>query len=774
MASRRLASRTRPHTRPIRFTLAGLLIIPLVSLVALWGFATSVTLADTIAKRNYDTSTAKTGGQSQTLLVQLVQERLQSFVWLGSGRQSSHGPLELQRERTDTAVAAFRKGAAAVRGLLSTAAKQNLASLLGRLGQLGGTRDAIDSGAMKGAAAFEEYNSIIDAEFQFLDSQAATSDVSLYQRARANIDANRALEMVGREGALVGEAIAGGGHMSGTDHNLFVSAVANQRFLESGVLAQLSSRLAGPYRQLFASPTYRTWQAMEDAIASSSRPSAPLPVNSAAWQSQLQPFLMAFNHAAALGQREVNQSVSNIGRGILLRLALAGGVGLLAVLASILLLVRFGRRLTRELGGLHGQARELADMRLPQVVDALRRGEEVDVTAAAPPLTSGTVTEVANVAQAFSSVHRTAIEAAVGQARLRTRVNQVFVNLARRNQSLLHRQLDMLDSMERDTSDPQTLENFFRLDHLTTRMRRHAESLIILSGEVPGRGWRSPVRVVDVVRAAVAEVLDYPRVDVITESRDGVVGTAVANVIHLLAELIDNATAFSPPNTRVTVTAGRAANGFVLEVEDRGLGIESAELAEINKRLTSPPEFELADSDRLGLLVVGQLAARHRIKVALRESPFGGTSAVVLMPHSMVVPDRDIDDQADTQAAVSVAERPTLADAARQDWAAPDWAAPDWAAPDWAASAPAARQEAEPAGTGWAPATRRAPGSGGSPEGNGSATEEPAGGKEGATEDARTVMASLQQGWERGRADVSDGDISDTPEVGAEVEGGDT
>ncbi len=716
--------------------LVGLLIIPLVSLVALWGFAAHVTLADTIAKRNYDTENTKTGGPSQALLVQLVQERLQSFVWLGSGRRSSHAPLQLQREHTDAAFSAFRAGADAVRGLLSPAAKQNVTALLNRLGQLGRIRTDIDLGAINAPAAFEAYNSTVDAEFQFLDSQVATSDVPLYQRAEANIEAGRALEMVGREGALVGETMAAGGHMNPADHNLFVAAVANQRFLDSEVLARLGGRFAAPYRQLFASRTYSTFKAMEDAIVANHGVNARLPVQPAAWQPGMQTFLMAFSHAAALGTQEVSRGLSGIGSDIALRLGLAGGAGLLAVLASVFVLLRFARRISRELVGLDKAARELADERLPLVVGQLRRGEDVDSTTAASPLAIGTLTEVAKVAQAFSTVQQTAIEAAVGQAQLRKSVNQVFLNLARRNQSLLHRQLDMLDSMERKTTDPQTLDDFFRLDHLTTRMRRHAESLIILSGEFPGRGWRSPVGVVEVLRGAAAEVLDYARVDVVSESRDGVIGTAVADIVHLLAELIENATAFSPPNTQVTVSADRVANGFVVEVEDRGLGIDPTELTEINRRLASPPEFELADTDRLGLLVVGQLAARHHIKVTLCESPFGGTTAIVLMPHAMVLPERDLDtpaaagghdptasaaglvgdrriamaaaavarpasgsgNQAGASVAASAASVPSASSAgsvaaglaaaekATPDSAASGWEAADWAATDWTAA----------------------------------------------------------------------------------------
>ena len=279
----------------------------------------------------------------------------------------------------------------------------------------------------------------------------------------------------------------------------------------------------------------------------------------------------------------------------------------------------------------------MAEERLPRVVERLRRGEDVDVLAESPPPAASTIREVSRIAESFATVQAAAVAAAVDQAQLRKGVNQVFLNISMRNQSLLHRQLGMLDSMERRTSDPEALADLFRLDHLTTRMRRHAEGLIILSGSAPGRGWREPVPVVDVLRAAVAEVEDYVRVDVISESDDLVAGSAVSDVIHLIAELVENATVFSPPNTRIEVRADRVGTGLVAEIEDRGLGLAAEELADINRRLASPPEFDLANSDQLGLFVVSRLAARHDIKVSLRRSVYGGTTAIVLLPFGVVV-----------------------------------------------------------------------------------------------------------------------------------------
>ena len=223
------------------------------------------------------------------------------------------------------------------------------------------------------------------------------------------------------------------------------------------------------------------------------------------------------------------------------------------------------------------------------------------------------------------------------EAKLRRGLNDVFRSLARRSQSLLHRQLTLLDQMERRARDPEALDDLFRLDHLTTRMRRHAEGLVILAGAAPSRAWSSPVRMVDVMRGAIAEVEDYARVSVATRSQAALAGSAVADVIHLLAELVENATTLSPPYTSVRVSGDAVASGFVIEVEDRGLGMSPQRLGELNERLASPPEFNPSDSEQLGLFVVSQLAKRHGIRVTLKASPYGGTSAVVLIPAHLVV-----------------------------------------------------------------------------------------------------------------------------------------
>ncbi len=315
--------------------------------------------------------------------------------------------------------------------------------------------------------------------------------------------------------------------------------------------------------------------------------------------------------------------------------AFAGGFGLLAVIASLVVSVRIGRGLIRDLTALRREAQEVSGTRLPRVMRRLASGESVDIETEVPKLQYAD-DEVGQVGQALNTLQRAAVEAAVRQADMRKGVSEVFVNLARRSQVLLHRQLTLLDSMERRTENAGELADLFRLDHMTTRMRRHAEGLVILSGAAPSRQWRKPVQLMDVVRAAVAEVEDYERIEVRRLPRLAVSGAAVADLTHLLAELIENAAVFSPPHTQVRLHGEPVANGFVLEIDDRGLGLTPDALLEANLRLAETPEFELSDTDRLGLFVVSRLAQRHGVRVSLRQSPYGGTTAVVLVPANLL------------------------------------------------------------------------------------------------------------------------------------------
>jgi signal transduction histidine kinase len=631
----------RIRTRSARRTLVVLLLIPLVSLTALWGFTASITLGNVIRDDHYNTIVNTIAPSVIGLEETLAAERGLTFAWLKASRRSPQVRTQLlaARPATDKVGAEFRTSTAAVRGLLSPTALAQQGKLLTALAGLPRLRAAVDSGTDDPATAFAAYDAIgSDLEEYLPDTQTPyDADPGLTQMTESAVAVGRAEDYANAAISLIEGAFAARGQLSQPERTLFSQVVAVQNLDVADTFALATPAESTLFARIFGTPAYRQLTAAENLIISSPA-DRPVPVRPAAFQATTKALGAAIVSTEPPTGKLLAVRAAQLSDSLRTELYLAGGVGLVAVIVSVIAAVRFGRRLRQELTGLYESARQMAEERLPRLVERLRRGDDVDVQAESPPLRTGRITEIASVARAFTAVQRTAVEAAVGQARLRKGVNQVFVSLSLRSQSLLHRQLSMLDDMERATSDPVALGDLFRLDHLTTRMRRHAEGLLILAGSTPGRGWIDPVPVADVLNAAVAEVEDYVRVDVVTESADAVAGTAVNDVIHLLAELVENATTFSPPHTRVEVRGEGVGHGFAVEVEDRGLGMPEHEIAAINARLASPPEFDLANSDQLGLFVAAQLAQRHGVKISLRQSPFGGMTGIVLLPPSIMMP----------------------------------------------------------------------------------------------------------------------------------------
>ena len=323
----------------------------------------------------------------------------------------------------------------------------------------------------------------------------------------------------------------------------------------------------------------------------------------------------------------------------MLTLALGGGItSLFAGTVAYGVAARSAGRLTYRLAKLRADTLGTARSDLPRIVRRLEAGDQVDLDAEMKQLDHGD-DEVGQVADAFNIAQRTAVGAAVKQADIRAGVNRVFLGIAHRHQSLLQRQIQLLDRVEREEEDPDLLESLFQLDHLATRGRRHAENLIILGGAQPGRRWRHPVPLIDILRGAISETDEYARVRLTSVPDLALAGAAVADVIHMLAELVENATAYSPPHTEVTIATESVPKGVAIEIEDRGLGMPEDVLTRSNRTLAEAPEFDVmapgADS-RLGLFVVARLAVKHDIKAQLRPSPYGGTRAVVLVPGVLV------------------------------------------------------------------------------------------------------------------------------------------
>jgi signal transduction histidine kinase len=608
----------------------------LLSLSALWAFAAVVTLREGLNLLWVDTLDKKVDRPTEALITSLQEERRLSLIYLSGRTPGQRAELDQRRADTDRARAAFQRlaGGGDVRTAASATTRHRISDARNELAGLDAGRGAIDAGIVDRSNAAATFTDFINAGFGIYGALATMDDQAVAARGRTLVALTRAREVLSQEDALLSGMLAADKGTS-AEYSSFAQLVGAQRFQYTEVGLDLPAAEHAAYQQIFTGVAMTTLRGLEDRVIERNG-NGPLPVSTAAWRAAVDPVVSELRDL----ERELTTStVALAGQaraGVLTRLGLAGGLGLIAVIASIIISITTARSLTRQLERLRTAALDLARHRLPRVVERIRLGERVDVAAEAPPLPGGT-DEIGMVADAFNTVQHTAIEVAVEQAELRRGVRDVFLNLARRTQALVHRQLTVLDGMERRVTNPEDLADLFRVDHLATRMRRNAENLIVLSGAMPGRGWRHPVPVIDVIRGATAEVEDYSRVTVLPIGPAGLVGRAVGDVIHLLAELIENATSFSPPETVVQVSAQMTAKGYTIEVEDRGLGMIEEDLAAANEQVANPPEFNLSSTARLGLYVVGRLAARHGIRVSLRESPYGGTTAIVLIPVHLVV-----------------------------------------------------------------------------------------------------------------------------------------
>ncbi|WP_408056806.1 sensor histidine kinase [Streptomyces huasconensis] len=313
---------------------------------------------------------------------------------------------------------------------------------------------------------------------------------------------------------------------------------------------------------------------------------------------------------------------------------ITGAIVVLALLAAFILAGMMARQMSTAMRRLRTAAFGIAEQRLPMLVDQLSRTDPGRVDTRVEPIPITSTDEIGEVARAFDQVHREAVRLAAEQALLRGNINAIFTNLSRRNQSLIEGQLTLITDLENNEADPDQLENLFRLDHLATRMRRNGENLLVLSGEEPGRRWDQPVPLVDVLRAASSEVEQYERIELSGVPEAEIHGLAVTDLVHLLAELLENATTFSSPQTKVRVTATRLPDGRIMvEIHDKGIGLTAEDFADINHKLANPPTVDAAISQRMGLFVVGRLADRHGIRVQLRPSgEQAGTTSLVMLP----------------------------------------------------------------------------------------------------------------------------------------------
>jgi signal transduction histidine kinase len=308
-----------------------------------------------------------------------------------------------------------------------------------------------------------------------------------------------------------------------------------------------------------------------------------------------------------------------------------------ALLLCVALLIVVARSILKPLRVLRASAFDVADRRLPAIIEQLRTTEGRTKNVRIEPVPVYSREDVGQVARAFDAVHSEAVRLASEQAALRANVNDMFVNLSRRTQGLVERQLRLIDDLELGEQDSDRLAALFRLDHLATRMRRNGENLLVLAGAELRQRTGEPVPIVDVLRAAVSEIEDYQRVAVQPLPRAMVSGLAVNDIVHLVAELLDNATAYSSPETQVRLAARFGdEGGLVVEIGDAGTGLRRPQLIDINQRLAAPSAIDVSVSRQMGLFVVGRLANRHGISVQLASPDGTGVTVTVALPKELV------------------------------------------------------------------------------------------------------------------------------------------
>lgn len=582
------------------------------------------------------------GNPAVSLFLSLERERRLTADVQADPGAAAREQLAAQRAVTDRSVREVRPLAH-----LNTAhGQQGLAAGIAgterRLDLLAGQRKAVDSGSSGQQQAFDYYSDSLDSLLNLLTVLTRSSNGDTATLTQSLVDLFAAMDMIGREDALLARGWKSA-RLTGAAYDEVVDAVGTQEYLlKSRVVPSLTGEESGVYRALTASKAWRTKHAVEeDLVAAGTGATSKqqtLGRMRADWRTSVdtvQPQLLRIVALRAASDTAVaDRSVRRL-RTVLISL---GVTGLLALILVIATSWRLTVLLRRRILDLRADAAELQE-RLPDVVARLERGEDVDVDAEIL-LLDPTSDELGELGRALNLASRSAVATAVRQAEQHRGFERLLQRIARRTQILIGLQLKKLDEMENRHEDPEVLEGLFDLDHLTARLRRYEENLVILGGGQPQRRWRRPVRLLDVLRAAQGEVQDYRRIAIEVEDEPWVAERAVGPLVHILAELMENAAAFSRPPTPVEVRAARVSRGVAVEIEDRGLGMESAQYAAANALMDSPPQLDVmthADDVRLGLYVVARLSGSLGLHVELRPSAFGGTRVIVLIPEPLVV-----------------------------------------------------------------------------------------------------------------------------------------
>ncbi len=627
----------------VRWRLLALIAIPTATAIVLGGIRieTAVRSANTFQRIE---QLAVLGGDVTKLAQAMEDERDITAGFIAAGRPvSGESTLRNQYAVTDSLARNVRTRSAAIGGAYPAGTRDKLAAVLARIGDLQGLRDAALNSMLPALPMIADYSQAIAAMF------ALNDEIALGGANPALSDSVRTLGLLSRmkDQASQQRAILYSSFIAGQITPNELSALSAAQAQQASDLSTFMASTSVAEQQQFADTVTGAQddlaQNLEQhvlTVGSSNTPLLAGSTNVSASQTWYSAMSATINQMRNVENQAVNSIIAQsraLQRGAARSAVLTGIVVLLILILVLIVTAIIARSMVRPLRRLRAGALDVAGVRLPEKVRQLSEtggdGEVFEVE----PIDVVSTDEVGEVARAFDQVHREALRLAANEAMLRGNVNAMFVSLSRRSQSLVERQIRLIDELEQGEQDAERLSNLFRMDHLATRMRRNSENLLVLAGHETVRRWGKPVTLIDVLRASVSEIEQYERVGLNIQPGTSVAGNAVNDVVHLLAELLENATSFSPGDTPVKV-AGHLLNsgGVLLDITDQGVGMGAEEMAHANWRLENPPVVDVAVSRRMGLFVVARLAARHGIRVRLRQPELGGLTALIWLPDSLI------------------------------------------------------------------------------------------------------------------------------------------
>jgi HAMP domain-containing protein len=653
----------RIRTKLIVALLGPLLLLAVLALV---GIRQNLAESD---RAERSTAFARLAAGLAPLIHQLQAERSLSISYIDSGRRQWGPELLEQRRVVDQAAATYRAEAQRL-GAGDELLAEKIEYGLSELGRLGEQRETIDSARINAKElevepsievheeegeeeleeATEEGHGPLTTPGKALDQYTDTvsdlldingeiaprsNDAELLKGVAASVALARAKDFADAQRSLLQNVYAAD-RFGENEYGKLAALVAAEELYTAQFDSSATEAQHEFFEETVAGPEVgRADKFIEKALGSATAPR--LDVDPQAWFAVMSVKLDRMREVEQRLSADVIATSSAVKQAAERRAWLYSLLLVAALVLAVVLALVTARSLIRPMRRLETAAEETAEHRLPSVVQRLQDGEQVDLEAeSAAPIEVRSRDEIGHLAEAFNSVHRVAVRVAGREAVLRRSVGDMFLNLARRSQSLIERQLEVIDELEVSGSAAEVRTGLGELDHLATRMRRNAENLIILSGSEPARRWRGPIELTEVVQAAVEEVKEYTRVELLPLDHVQLAGHAAADVMHLLAELIENAVTFSAPGTKALVAGQPLPAGYLIEIEDQGLGMSDEQLVKVNQRLAKPPDIDFALAKMLGFFVVTQLASRHGVKVQLRHSWYGGVTALVLVPRRLI------------------------------------------------------------------------------------------------------------------------------------------